>query len=831
MSSAPVCAESSTPPGAKVCKAPIAMPRAQHSAWRRWSHRPSSWTCPSALSINRYGQDAKILASNMPLVMAKPARLLYSTSQVIAVGSDVMTGHAMELLGLHFFSALPEKGHLLLNCSHNPFLVLLAYLVACAAGFGTLDMAERVGHVEDPTARRQWRWRWLGAGCLASGIWSTHYISILAFQAPVAIHYEWIMTLASLLIALAASLLAMQTLSHAHPRSRQCLVTSVWMGLGIALMHYVGMSAMRSQAQVYFDSQLFMASVAIAIGASLAALWLSIYLRKSAGVFHQLLKYAASLLLGAGILSMHFTGMAAMQLVVPAGADLLLPQDNHHIQLGLSVAVITLLVIGSSISAALADKKLQHKEHDLRRVNALLSQLDQARLSLAQVAHYDALTNLINRRGFNQIFAERLMERSTSGGMLAVMFLDIDHFKRINDSLGHDAGDELLKVIAGHIKSATRSHDDVVARFGGDEFCILIGLHNREEARHMAQRIMLKMKEPIELAGRRMVMTTSIGISVFPDDGKSCEELLKNADLALYQSKGAGRNSLHFFSSNLKTRATLELQLEEELRHALRDGSGLALNYQPIYDLKSGRVAKLEALVRWQHPQHGLLSPDRFIGIAEANGMIAELDSWVMRKACEDLAWLSGHGCDELKIAVNCSALNLAREELADEIESILRAAGVPPQRLELEVTENALMGNISSTLQLLRQIRSLGVSLSIDDFGTGYSSLAYLKRLPLNTLKIDRSFILDVPKSTQDMEIVQAIIVMAHTLHLQVVTEGVETQQQYEFLAQYDCDYIQGYLLSRPVPLEELLPVLRQLNQRRQSPSTAFNPLIVQNS
>jgi len=180
---------------------------------------------------------------------------------------------------------------------------------------------------------------------------------------------------------------------------------------------------------------------------------------------------------------------------------------------------------------------------------------------------------------------------------------------------------------------------------------------------------------------------------------------------------------------------------------------------------------------------------------------------------------------------VNCSALNLAREELADEIENILRAAGMPPHRLELEVTENALMGNISSTLQLLRQIRSLGVSLSIDDFGTGYSSLAYLKRLPLNTLKIDRSFILDVPKSTQDMEIVQAIIVMAHTLHLQVVTEGVETQQQYEFLAQYDCDYIQGYLLSRPVPLEELLPVLRQLNQRRQSPSTAFNPLIVQNS
>jgi EAL domain-containing protein (putative c-di-GMP-specific phosphodiesterase class I) len=332
----------------------------------------------------------------------------------------------------------------------------------------------------------------------------------------------------------------------------------------------------------------------------------------------------------------------------------------------------------------------------------------------------------------------------------------------------------------------------------------------------MAQRIMLKMKEPIELAGRRMVMTTSIGISLFPEDGKTCEELLKNADLALYQSKGGGRNGLSFFSADLKTRATLELQLEEELRHALREDTGLMLHYQPIYDLKTGQVSKLEALIRWQHPVHGFLVPDRFIAIAEANGLIAELDNWVLRKACEDLGELSRQGCEDLKIAVNCSPLNLAREELADEIEYALRASGVEPHRLELEVTENALMGNIADTLVLLRQIRALGVSLSIDDFGTGYSSLAYLKRLPLNTLKIDRSFIQDIPKATQDMEIVQAIIVMAHTLHLQVVTEGVETFEQYQFLEDHGCDFVQGYLLSRPVPLAELHPVLNEINQRK---------------
>ncbi|PXX67767.1 diguanylate cyclase/phosphodiesterase [Pseudomonas sp. LAMO17WK12:I10] len=734
------------------------------------------------------------------------------------------TGPAMEWLGLHFFTELPEGGQVLLTCSHNPVLVILAYLVACAGSFATLDMAERVRHVD--LAAAQQRWRWIGAFCLAGGIWAMHFIGMLALQIPIETHYDLPMTLLSLLIAVIASWLAMKTLSHTQLQLWRYLLASIWIGLGICVMHYVGMAAMRSQATAYYQPDLLGLSIAIAISASLVALLLSRYLSNGSGVFHQLLKYAASLLLGGGIVAMHFTGMWALKLVMPVAGTPSIVVDDNPLQLGLTIAVIALLIIGSSISAALADKKLQHKEQDLRRVNTLLSQLDQARVALQQVAHYDALTNLINRRGFNQLFAEKLIEKTVQGGMLAVMFLDIDHFKRINDSLGHDAGDELLKVIAGHIKSSTRSHEDVVARFGGDEFCILMSLSHRDEAQHMAQRIMNKMKEPIELAGRRMVMTTSIGISVFPDDGTTCEELLKHADLALYQSKGSGRNSLHFFSTNLKTRASLELQLEEELRNALRHEAGLTLYYQPIYDLGSRKVSKLEALVRWRHPLHGLLAPDRFIGIAEANGLIAELDNWVLRKACEDLAALSRHGFAELKIAVNCSALNLAREELAEEIANTLSNAGVAPQRLELEVTENALMGNIDSTVALLRQIRNLGVSLSIDDFGTGYSSLAYLKRLPLNTLKIDRSFIQDVPQSTQDKEIVQAIIVMAHTLHLQVVTEGVESMQQYEFLAQYGCDFIQGYLLSRALPLEELPGVIDEIEQRMLPAVAAVSPL-----
>ncbi|WP_433741321.1 putative bifunctional diguanylate cyclase/phosphodiesterase [Pseudomonas putida] len=720
----------------------------------------------------------------------------------------------MEWLGLHFITELPESGQVILNCIHDPFLVLLAYLVACAGCFATLDMAERVAHAEKTVSRRLWCW--VGAGCLAGGIWAMHFIGMLAFQAPINVHYHLPITFVSLLIVLLASWLAMQTLSRPTLDFWDCFKASITVGLGVATMHYVGMSALRSQAVVFYQPSLFALSILVAIAASLATLLLASYLRNGAGMFHQLLKYSASLVLGTGIFSMHFTGMAAFNLVLPNGSLLTQPGENNHLQLGLMVAIMTLLIIGSSISAALADKKLQHKEHDLQRVNSLLSQLDQARMSLQQVAHFDPLTNLTNRRGFNQLFAEKLIEKTHSGGMLAVLFLDIDHFKRINDSLGHDAGDELLKVLANHIKGSVRSHEDVVARFGGDEFCMLINLNDREEARHLAQSIMSKMKEPIELAGRRMVMTTSIGISLFPEDGKTCDELLKNADLALYQSKGTGRNGLNFFSANLKARATLELQLEEELRYALREDTGLALHYQPIYDLKTGRVSKLEALIRWQHPVHGLLAPDRFISLAEANGLITELDNWVLRKACEDLGELSRQGYEALKIAVNCSPLSLARAELAGQIEQALRSTGVAPQRLELEVTENALMGNIAETLELLRQIRALGVSLSVDDFGTGYSSLAYLKRLPLNTLKIDRSFIQDIPNSTQDMEIVQAIIAMAHTLHLEVVTQGVETFEQYQFLECYGCDFVQGYLLSRPVPLDELCPVLNDINQHK---------------
>ncbi len=710
----------------------------------------------------------------------------------------------MDWPALRFLTHQPDEGmQLLLSCSHASGLVLLAYLLACVAGYATLSLVERAACAERHDARRLWSIA--AAITLGGGVWCMHFIAMLAFQAPVAISYDLPTTLFSLAAVIAAALLAMRAFSHPQPSLRQRLLAALCIGLGIALMHYSGMAAMRSQAQIYYRPGLFSLSLAIALASSFAALQLALFFRGRSGPLHLALRLLASLAMGSAIASMHFTGMWAMELVVPIGTPLQLQSVANATQLGIATGVIALLSSITGLVAAWLDRQLQNKDRDLRRVNSLLDQLNEAKASLQRVAHHDPLTNLLNRRSFNEAFAAQIAEHAINGKALALMFVDIDHFKRINDSLGHDAGDQLLLEVAERIRDSLRG-DDVVARLGGDEFCILASLGRLEEARSLAWRVTQRLKRPITLGRRQMVMTASIGIAIYPHDGTTCAELLKHADLALYQSKGSGRNAVHFFSEQLRNKATMELELEEELREALNKDQGLLLHYQPILDLRSNRVSKLEALVRWDHPRLGLLAPDRFIGIAEANGLIGQLDAWVLRRACHDLRSLeTGHGRQDLRVAVNCSALNLSHEELVEEVEAALSSSGLSAHRLELEVTENALMGNVNQALDLLQRVRELGTSISIDDFGTGYSSLAYLTRLPLDTLKIDRSFMLDLVNAQADRQVVKAVVSMAHALELKVVAEGVEDVAQMQLLQQMGCDFIQGYLLSRPLPMAEL--------------------------
>ncbi|WP_439887895.1 putative bifunctional diguanylate cyclase/phosphodiesterase [Pseudomonas sp. MBLB4123] len=710
----------------------------------------------------------------------------------------------MDWLYLRFTSALPSSGQLLLEPSYSPWLILLACVIACAAAYSGLEMAERARRCQRPGTRNLWCW--MGALSLAGGIWSAYFIVMLAYQTQVAIRHDLPTTLAALLCGFVPALLTLHLLVRKPRSPRLCAQVALCFGLAIVAMRYGGMSAMRSGASSYWQPWLLMLSIALPVACGFAAFLLELRSAER----HAQRQGAVALLLGLAITLAHVAGLAALTLTVPMGSALLTQSAADGGQLALIVGCVTLLSLGIGLWAAWGDRAQEHKVREQLQVSTLISQLDLARASLQQVAQFDSLTELLNRQGLDEALGEKIQAHRQQGTPLAVMFLDIDHFKRINDSLGHAAGDEMLRVLAERINGVLRDKD-VIARFGGDEFCVVASLIDNEEARHLAQRLLLRIKEPIVLDGRSIVMTSSIGISLFPKDGESCEELIKHADLALYQSKGSGRNNAQFFSTPLKTKASFELQLEEELRNALQQDRGLLLHYQPILDLDSGQVSKLEALVRWQHPQHGLLSPERFIGIAEANGFIAELDAWVLHRACRDLCLLAETGYPQLRVAVNCSALNLGRTNLPQEVRDALASSGVAAQRLELEVTENALMGNINLAADLLQQMRELGVSLSIDDFGTGYSSLAYLKRLPLDTLKIDRSFIQDVPTSRQDMEIIQAVIGMAHTLHLKVVAEGVETPQQLAFLREHGCDYLQGYLLSQPLPLLQLLEFLHQ--------------------
>jgi diguanylate cyclase (GGDEF)-like protein len=589
------------------------------------------------------------------------------------------------------------------------------------------------------------------------------------------------------------------------PKLVQQLLAAGLIGVGIAAMHYSGMSAMQSVARAYHDGGLFTLSIVIAISASFAALKLAEYFRDGAKRNITWLKYSSALVMGAAICSMHYTGMSGLYLVVPETIPLQLRTADNSVQLGLIIAATTFLILGLSLAAAWASRKLDEKERDLQRVNALLLQLDHAKASLEQIAHYDPLTEQLNRRGFNRVFSAALEEHSVKKRSLAVMFLDVDHFKRVNDTLGHDAGDELLRIVAQRIRSSLRERD-IVSRLGGDEFCVVTSIDNEATLQPLAERLLEKMKEPIVIAERRIVMTTSIGISRFPQDGNTTEELIKHADLALYQAKANGRNTIQLYKKQLTEKASIELQLEEDLRLALQQDSGLLLYYQPIIDLSNGEMTRLEALIRWQHPKHGMLTPERFIGIAERNGLIEQLDKWVMQHACLDLEFLAAQDYANTKIAINCSAHNLSRNQLSEGIADVLQGKSLIAQRLEIELTETTLLSNIRCANNQLEAIKAQGISVAIDDFGIGYSSLTYLRRLPLDVLKIDRSFIQEITDSPQDREIVRAIITMAHALNLKTVAEGVETNAQLTLLLDLGCDQVQGYLFSKPQPLAEIL-------------------------
>jgi diguanylate cyclase (GGDEF)-like protein len=431
-----------------------------------------------------------------------------------------------------------------------------------------------------------------------------------------------------------------------------------------------------------------------------------------------------------------------------------------------------------------------------------MARLSQARDRYLRV---DPVTGLLNRRAL----VAALTARARDGGRFALLVLDLDRFKRVNDSLGHPAGNELLREVAHRLTGAVRT-GDTVARMSGDEFTVLVtGLRSTGEAAFVAEKIMAVFRAPFAIAGQELYVTPSLGIAVAPDDGTRPSVLLKNADTAMYRAKERGRNCFEIYSVDMNSAAEARLALEGDLHHALATGQ-LRVVYQPQFDLVTGRLTGVEALARWDHPTLGPIAPDTFIPLAEESGLIVALDDWVMRTACAQVrAWVDA-GLPPVRMAVNLSGRAFWRARIVERVAEVLAVTGVNPEQLELEVTESMAVDAVTDTRPVFRELEALGVRLAIDDFGTGYSALGRLQGLPFHTLKIDRSFVIGVENPYDEAPIVAAMIAMAHALKMEVVAEGVETEAQRAFLARHGCDVGQGYLFGRPVPASEVEAMLR---------------------
>ena len=428
-----------------------------------------------------------------------------------------------------------------------------------------------------------------------------------------------------------------------------------------------------------------------------------------------------------------------------------------------------------------------------------ITERKEAEARMQHIAQHDSLTGLPNRLSLLMRLGQLLPEARRHDWKIGIMFIDLDRFKIINDTLGHQVGDEMLREVACRLSGVVRE-TDFVARLGGDEFVVILpGITNPGDAALVASKIINALHSPIEAHGHELHTSPSIGISLFPDDGPDGDTVLKNADTAMYHAKAVGRNNYQFFAADMNEVASERLDIERKLRHAISRNE-LALVYQPQFRADSSRPTGVEALLRWHHPTDGMISPDRFIPVAEETGMIVEIGDWVLHTACREMQHWVANGLNPLRVAVNVSARQLRRRDFCETVAGALAESGLPAELLELEITESSVMENPKEAILILERLGRMGVSLAIDDFGTGYSSLAYLKLFPIDHLKIDRSFVSDIEHDLNDRAIAFGTIALAHSLGLNVIAEGVETAEQLELLRANGCDEVQGYLFSKPL-------------------------------
>ncbi|RKT21102.1 diguanylate cyclase/phosphodiesterase [Paraburkholderia sp. RAU2J] len=673
---------------------------------------------------------------------------------------------------------------------YNPLLVWLSLVVAFLASYTAVELSAGLNALA--SAKRRPLWLAGGALSMGLGIWSMHFIGMLAFTLPVAIGYDLGITAASLILAIGVSLIALATASRGALSQRRLCAAGTIMGAGVAAMHFTGMQAMQMSPAIEYTPWRVALSVGVAIAASITALWLAFTLRTS-GVQNRVVKrLGAAFTMAIAITGMHYFGMSAANF--SAGSLCLSGDKLDANRLALIVSATSFIVLVCTL--ALLGFHTGSLSVSLKRANRQLRYL----------GTHDALTNLPNRQQLSLRIARAVAGCARGEASFAVLFIDLDGFKAINDSLGHGVGDDLLQVCAERLREDLRQ-TDMVARLGGDEFVIVAEASSAEAT---AAGVLRRLSEEIVVDGLPLRVSASIGIALHPRDGGNADELLHCADAAMYAAKQSGRNTFCVFEPHMNHTALKSLILQRDLHRALSDGE-LSVSFQPKFRVASQSVTGVEALIRWRHPELGEIAPLEFIPLAERSGLIVDIGDWVLREVCRNIVLWDAQGLPAISVAVNLSPIQFNVPDLVARIDALLGAAGVDPCRLMFEITETAAMQNVEKASRTIETLQSHGYTVAVDDFGTGYSSLGYLQRFRFDQIKIDGSFMRDLDAGGErGGALLSAVVALARALRIEVVAEGVETESQFHALSELACDQVQGFLLSRPLPASEFLTFLR---------------------
>ena len=691
--------------------------------------------------------------------------------------------------------------------SYNYYLVGLSLVVAMFASYTALDLAGRIRSLRG--ARKRSLWLVGGAVAMGMGIWSMHFIGMLAFRMPIQLGYDPRITACSMLIAIVVSGFALYVVTQDQMSRRRLVIGGVLMGLGVAAMHYTGMAALRMQPGIVYAAGLFWASIAIAIAASWVALWIAFQLRDGKQQYVLVKRCGAGFVMGLAIAGMHYTGMAAANF--PMGSMCGASNGVNTSWLAFTVAGATLLVLPMTLMYSMLDARYDLQEFQLNaslekaRLNASLADANERLLAMATE---DSLTGLPNRNSLIDRIEIAIGEARRNDSSFTLLFIDLDGFKTVNDSLGHPAGDKLLRKFSRRLIQCVRE-EDTVARLSGDEFVVLLEkVGRRRDIEHVMAGILERTRQDFDINGSPLRLTASVGSATYPEDGTTVDDLLKNADTAMYDAKQSGRNTASFFDIRMSEALSRTLMIHRGLSEAL-EGNQFSLRFQPKFGMRREMVGA-EALIRWQHPTLGEIPPMEFIPVAERTGQIVSIGNWVIAEVCRSVRRWKQARMPAVKIAINLSREQLRQPDYVEQVQAITNAAGVDPDWIMFEMTETVAMRDAELTAEVVRQFQKAGFDVAIDDFGKGYSSLAHLQQFRVKQLKIDRFFIDGLDRHGEEgYAMVSAIISLAHALDMIVVAEGVETQTQLEQLKQLKCDELQGFLLAKPLRVgrfEELM-------------------------